>query len=148
MKSSGSGVQLTRISKNVRLGYPNGGRESPLFWPFNFQLSIKDPDPVGTVNLPRFTGHGTRNTEHSQLHYTGRPSRAPFAEGFVTSSDNFDLVVIGCGPAGEKAGAQAAYFGKPVAIIHPSEQKTGSCINTGTVPSKTRRESARQFSRV
>ena len=30
----------------------------------------------------------------------------------MTSSDTFDLIVIGCGPAGEKGGAQAAYFGK------------------------------------
>ena len=35
----------------------------------------------------------------------------------MASNDNFDLVIIGCGPAGEKAGAQAAYFGKRVAII-------------------------------
>lgn len=61
-------------------------------------------------------------------------------------SDNFDLVVIGCGPAGEKAGAQAAYFGKRVAVIERAEHMGGSCINTGTVPSKTLRESALYFS--
>ena len=38
-------------------------------------------------------------------------------EVWLASSDEFDLVVIGCGPAGEKAGAQAAYFGKRVAVI-------------------------------
>jgi NAD(P) transhydrogenase len=64
----------------------------------------------------------------------------------VSSSENFDLVVIGCGPAGEKAGAQAAYFGKRVAVIEGSEHVGGSCINTGTVPSKTLRESALYFS--
>ena len=32
-------------------------------------------------------------------------------------TESFDLIVIGCGPAGEKAGAQAAYFGKRVAVI-------------------------------
>src|SRR5258708_25672192 len=37
------------------------------------------------------------------------------AEEFVTSSDTFDLIVIGFGPAGEKGGAQAAYFGKRAA---------------------------------
>jgi NAD(P) transhydrogenase len=66
--------------------------------------------------------------------------------GFVTSSDNFDLIAIGCGPAGEKAGAQAAYFGKRVAVIERAEHMGGSCINTGTVPSKTLRESALYFS--
>src|SRR5258708_31450904 len=66
--------------------------------------------------------------------------------GDVVLSDNFDLIVIGCGPAGEKAGAQAAYFGKRVAIIESAEHVGGSCINTGTVPSKTLRESALYFS--
>ena len=60
--------------------------------------------------------------------------------------ENFDLIVIGCGPAGEKAGAQAAYFGKRVAVIEGAEYVGGSCVNTGTVPSKTLRESALYFS--
>jgi NAD(P) transhydrogenase len=64
----------------------------------------------------------------------------------VAPSDSFDLIVIGCGPAGEKAGAQAAYFGKRVAVIERSPDVGGSCINTGTVPSKTLRESALYFS--
>ena len=64
----------------------------------------------------------------------------------MPSSDPFDLIVIGCGPAGEKAGAQAAYFGKRVAVIERAPQLGGSCINTGTVPSKTLRESALYFS--
>ena len=60
--------------------------------------------------------------------------------------DSFDLVVLGCGPAGEKAGAQAAYFGKRVAVVERAPAVGGSCINTGTVPSKTLRESALYFS--
>jgi NAD(P) transhydrogenase len=64
----------------------------------------------------------------------------------VVAPETFDLVVIGCGPAGEKAGAQAAYFGKRVAIIERARTVGGSCINTGTVPSKTLRESALYFS--
>mgnify|MGYP001338441217 CR=1 FL=1 len=35
----------------------------------------------------------------------------------MAQAERFDLVVIGCGPAGEKAAAQAAYFGKRVAIV-------------------------------
>jgi NAD(P) transhydrogenase len=62
------------------------------------------------------------------------------------TADKFDLVIIGCGPAGEKAGAQAAYFGKRVAVIERAPVVGGSCINTGTVPSKTLRESALYFS--
>jgi NAD(P) transhydrogenase len=64
----------------------------------------------------------------------------------LASTEDFDLSVIGCGPAGEKAGAQAAYFGKRVAVIESAEFVGGSCINTGTVPSKTLRESALYFS--
>jgi len=64
----------------------------------------------------------------------------------VASMESFDLIVIGCGPAGEKAGAQAAYFGKRVAVIERAEHPGGSGINTGTVPSKTLRESALYFS--
>ncbi|MGB9435620.1 MAG: Si-specific NAD(P)(+) transhydrogenase [Candidatus Acidiferrum sp.] len=64
----------------------------------------------------------------------------------MASSEAFDLVVIGCGPAGEKGAAQAAYFGKRVAVIERAPAVGGSCINTGTVPSKTLRESALYFS--
>ena len=64
----------------------------------------------------------------------------------MVAPETFDLVVIGCGPAGEKAGAQAAYFGKHVAVIERAPTVGGSCINTGTVPSKTLRESALYFS--
>jgi NAD(P) transhydrogenase len=54
----------------------------------------------------------------------------------------YDLVVIGSGPAGEKGAAQAAYFGKRVAVVEKSPQVGGACANTGTLPSKTLRESA------
>lgn len=60
--------------------------------------------------------------------------------------ETYDLVVIGCGPAGEKGAAQAAYFGKHVAVIERASAVGGSGINTGTVPSKTLRESALYFS--
>src|SRR5207245_5619709 len=83
-----------------------------------------------------------RNQPHSAL----RMRLANSGEVCVGSSDNFDLLVIGCGPAGEKAGAQAAYFGKRVAVIERAAHMGGSCINTGTVPSKTLRESALYFS--
>jgi len=58
----------------------------------------------------------------------------------------FDLVVIGSGPAGEKGAAQAAYFGKRVALIERESDLGGACLNTGTIPSKTLRESALYFS--
>ncbi len=60
--------------------------------------------------------------------------------------ERYDLVVIGSGPAGEKGAAQAAYFGKRVALVERGSVLGGACINTGTVPSKTLRESALYFS--
>jgi NAD(P) transhydrogenase len=54
---------------------------------------------------------------------------------------SFDLVVIGAGPAGEKGAAQAAYFGKRVAVIEAASVG-GAVVNTGTLPSKTLRETA------
>jgi NAD(P) transhydrogenase len=60
----------------------------------------------------------------------------------------FDLIVIGSGPAGEKGAAQAAYFGKRVALIEHDPLLGGACVNTGTIPSKILRESALYFSGV
>lgn len=59
-----------------------------------------------------------------------------------TSSEHFDLIVIGSGPAGEKGAAQVAYFGKRVALIEKEPVLGGAAANTGTLPSKTLRESA------
>ena len=56
--------------------------------------------------------------------------------------EHFDLVVIGAGPAGEKAAAQAAYFKKRVAIIECEPEPGGAAVHTGTLPSKTLRETA------
>ena len=59
---------------------------------------------------------------------------------------DYDLIVIGAGPAGEKGAAQAAYFGRRVAIIEKAAVVGGACVNTGTVPSKTLRETALHMS--
>lgn len=56
--------------------------------------------------------------------------------------ERFDLVILGSGPAGEKAAAQAAYFGKRVAIVEREKEPGGAAVHTGTLPSKTLRESA------
>src|SRR6202166_1251881 len=57
-------------------------------------------------------------------------------------SGKYDLVVIGSGPAGEKGAAQAAYFGKKVALVEKAAALGGAAANTGTLPSKTLRETA------
>lgn len=57
-------------------------------------------------------------------------------------SHDYDLLVIGSGPAGEKAASQAAYFGKRVAVIERDQAPGGAAVHTGTLPSKTLRETA------
>jgi len=52
----------------------------------------------------------------------------------------YDLVVIGSGPGGQKAAIAAAKLGKSVAVIERSQMLGGVCTNTGTIPSKTLRE--------
>jgi NAD(P) transhydrogenase len=60
----------------------------------------------------------------------------------MSDIEQFDLVVIGSGPAGEKGAVQAAYFGKRVGMVEKSETVGGACVHTGTLPSKTLREAA------
>src|SRR5437763_13725872 len=52
----------------------------------------------------------------------------------------YDLIVIGSGPAGQKAALNAAKHGKRVALIDRSDWIGGACIHTGTIPSKAIRE--------
>src|SRR5579871_168983 len=93
----------------------------------------------------------------------GRHAAVVLLSVLMSRSDShrydFNLVVIGGGPAGEKGAAQVAYFGLPdsvipescggrthqdfrVALIEREPVLGGACINTGTLPSKTLRESA------
>ena len=53
---------------------------------------------------------------------------------------HFDVVIIGSGPAGKTAAIQAAKLGRNVAIIDGMEDVGGVCVHTGTIPSKTLRE--------
>ena len=61
-------------------------------------------------------------------------------------TDHYDLIVIGAGPAGEKGAAQAAYFGKKVCLVERAPKPGGAAVNTGTIPSKTLRETSLYFS--
>jgi len=54
----------------------------------------------------------------------------------------FDVIVIGSGPAGQKAAVQASKAGKNVAIIERDQYLGGACVHRGTIPSKTLRENA------
>ncbi|HEX3878205.1 MAG TPA: Si-specific NAD(P)(+) transhydrogenase [Bryobacteraceae bacterium] len=59
---------------------------------------------------------------------------------------NYDLIVIGSGPAGQRAAIQGAKCGKRVAVIEQREIVGGVCVNTGTIPSKTMREAVLHLS--
>lgn len=54
--------------------------------------------------------------------------------------DKYDFVVIGSGPAGQRAAIQAAKLGRTVALVERSFSIGGACVHTGTIPSKTLRE--------
>ena len=58
----------------------------------------------------------------------------------------YDLVVIGSGPAGQRAAIQGAKSKKRVALVERREVIGGVCINTGTIPSKTMREAVLHLS--
>jgi NAD(P) transhydrogenase len=58
----------------------------------------------------------------------------------------YDLIVIGSGPAGQRAAIQASKAGKHVVLIEKREVIGGACINTGTIPSKTMREAVLHLS--
>jgi NAD(P) transhydrogenase len=60
----------------------------------------------------------------------------------MADASSYDLVVIGAGPAGEKAAAQAAFFQKRVLVIEREPEPGGAAVHTGTLPSKTLRETA------
>jgi NAD(P) transhydrogenase len=59
---------------------------------------------------------------------------------------DYDLLVIGSGPAGQRAAIQAAKLHKRVAIVERRAVIGGVCINTGTIPSKTLREAVMNLS--
>lgn len=59
---------------------------------------------------------------------------------------DFDLLVLGSGPAGQRAAIQAAKLDRKVAVIEQRAVIGGVCINTGTIPSKTLREAVMHLS--
>ncbi len=57
-----------------------------------------------------------------------------------SSNSSYDLIVVGSGPAGQKAAICAAKLRKKVAVIERKRTIGGVCVHTGTIPSKTFRE--------
>ncbi len=59
--------------------------------------------------------------------------------------DQYDLIVIGSGPSGQKAALAAAKHRRRVALIEKNQVVGGACLHTGTIPSKTLREAVVYF---
>jgi len=59
---------------------------------------------------------------------------------------DYDVIVIGCGPAGQKAAIKCAKVGKRTAIIDKRQVVGGHCLHIGTIPSKTLRAAIIQLS--
>ncbi len=53
---------------------------------------------------------------------------------------DYDLLVIGCGPGGQRAAIAAAKLGRRAAVVEKRDVVGGVCVNTGTIPSKSLRE--------
>jgi NAD(P) transhydrogenase len=68
--------------------------------------------------------------------------------GGEMAEHEFDVVVIGSGPAGQRGAIAAAKLGKRVAIVDRRELVGGVCLHTGTIPSKTLREAILYLSGV
>src|SRR5260221_5973356 len=84
-----------------------------------------------------------------RLDYSPLPSAPVGISGFEAAEANapeFDLVVIGSGPAGQKGAIAAAKARKSVAVIDRIGMIGGVSVHTGTIPSKTVREAIFQLS--
>src|SRR5262245_49912788 len=75
--------------------------------------------------------------EATRTPHVRQPTRDP-----IVPDERFDLIVIGAGPAGLAGALAAGIFGRKVALIERQPQLGGALINTGTLPSKTLRETA------
>src|ERR1700678_3480974 len=90
--------------------------------------------PVWSANFPG----ALRTTNPGRVHET---ERTRHGMGSV-----YDLMVIGSGPAGQRAAIYGSKLGKKIALVEMREGVGGACINTGTIPSKTMREAVLHLS--
>jgi len=74
------------------------------------------------------------------------PESGSAPSGRSRQDHDFDMLVMGSGPAGQRAAIQSAKLGKRTAIVEQRAVIGGVCINTGTIPSKTLREAAMHLS--
>jgi NAD(P) transhydrogenase len=63
----------------------------------------------------------------------------------MLQGNEYDLICIGSGPAGQRAAIQAAKLGKKAVVIEKQKCIGGVCIETGTIPSKTFRKAVQRL---
>src|SRR5262245_31158254 len=96
-----------------------------------FVLQCVEKDPERRIRTAREVANALRQM-------TADP--APRVRPMIPPSAQFDLVVIGSGPAGQRAAIGATKLGKRVVMIEKREMLGGMQLGTGTIPSKTLRE--------
>ena len=74
------------------------------------------------------------------------PDFRPAATEVRLTDYDYDMIVVGSGPAGQKAAIQAAKLDKRVALVERSDVVGGTMVNVGTIPSKTLREAVMYLS--
>src|SRR3972149_4772032 len=90
--------------------------------------------------MPSATGPPPFANCHSSFIIAAIPAEAAMPDY------DYDMVVIGSGPAGQRAAIRAAKLDKRVALVERKAVIGGMCINTGTIPSKTLREAVLHLS--
>jgi NAD(P) transhydrogenase len=97
------------------------------------RAALRLPSPARTP------GSRTQSFLSGHLHLRDRLSLR-WPERHTKGVHDFDLLVIGSGPGGQKAAIAATKLDRRVAIVERPEMLGGVCLNTGTIPSKTLRE--------
>jgi NAD(P) transhydrogenase len=95
------------------------------------------------VRLARERTIGPTRLGNPLWHWRVNPGAHTTDTTYITmpvAHPHFDLVVLGSGPAGQKAAVAAAKLGKRVAVCERAHSVGGVCIHTGTIPSKAIRE--------
>ena len=103
--------------------------------------------PARAVEVDVSSGHLARWLAIASADGGASPAEAsavssPVVADTPAAPECFDLVIMGAGPAGEKAAAQAAHLKKRVAVVELEPEPGGAAVHTGTLPSKTLRETA------
>src|SRR6185369_4229236 len=84
--------------------------------------------------------HGPNARFRLQIQGASAMLRCTYPSGRMSRMNAYDFVVIGSGPAGRRGAIQAAKLGKSVLVIEKGRRVGGVSVHTGTIPSKTLRE--------